>query len=57
MNKKVIYVDFVFRKKRASSYKFHFLSLLNLKIKYFLYSFFKKEEVYESKIYPFKKIL
>ena len=57
MNKKVIYVDFVFRKKRTSSYKFHFLSLLNLKIKYLLYSFFKKEEVYESKIYPFKKIL
>lgn len=57
MHKKVIYVDFVFRKKRTSSSKFHFLSKFSIKIKQLLYHILKKETVQEPKIYQFKKIL
>lgn len=57
MHKKVIYVDFVFRKKRTSSSKFHFLSKFSIKLKQLLYHILKKETTQESKIYQFKKIL
>ncbi|GAB6169070.1 hypothetical protein JCM1393_15300 [Clostridium carnis] len=58
MNKKIIYVDFVFRRKRISSKKLHFLCSINIKLKnLFQYFLRKQKKNINSKIYPFKKVL
>lgn len=66
MKKNVIYVDFIFTKKRINTNRFHILSLINLKFRTFLYSLYnlnpKKDKAsklnsYKSNVYKFKKVL
>lgn len=61
MKKKIIYVDFVFTKKRINTNRFHILSLINLKFRTFLYSLYnrnsKKYETSKSNVYKFRKVL
>lgn len=58
MNRKIIYVDFVFKRKKLSSRTMHFIYKLNIKLKHFINKMFKKKHVKNnSKVYPFKKVL
>lgn len=58
MNRKVIYVDFVFKRKKLSSKTTHFIYKIKLKIKNFLNNLFKTKKLKSNfKIYPFKKVL
>lgn len=63
MNRKIIYVDFIFKKKRITSKPLLFIYRTKITIKNFLnklfniksYSRIKKLD--NSNIYPFKKVL
>lgn len=58
MNRKIIYVDFVFKRRKLSSRTTHFIYKLNAKIKLLINKIFKKKYVKtNSKVYPFKKVL
>ena len=58
MNKKIIYVDFVFKKKKISSKTFYLFYRLKIKLSILFNKYFhKNEKPEESKIYPFKKVL
>lgn len=58
MNKKIIYVDFVFKKKKISSKTFYLFYRLKIKLSILFNKYFRKnEKPEESKVYPFKKVL
>ncbi|GAA0086704.1 hypothetical protein UT300007_31450 [Clostridium sp. CTA-7] len=58
MNRKIIYVDFVLKRKKLSSRTIHFIYKLNIKLNHLINKIFKKKYVKNnSKVYPFKKVL
>lgn len=58
MNRKVIYVDFVFKRRKLSSRTIHFIYKLKIKLKLLINKIFKKKSIKNSsKVYPFKKVL
>ena len=58
MNRKVIYVDFVFKRRKLSSRTIHFIYKLKIKLKLLINKIFKKKRIKNSsKVYHFKKVL
>ena len=58
MNRKVIYVDFVFKRRKLSSRTIHFTYKIKIKLKLLINKIFKKKRIKNSsKVYPFKKVL
>ncbi len=58
MNRKVIYVDFVFKRRKLSSRTIHFIYKIKTKFRLLYNKIFKNKRIKNSsKIYPFKKVL
>ncbi len=60
MNRKVIYVDFVFKRRKLSSRTMHFIYKLKTKFILLYNKIYKKKKIKiknSSKVYPFKKVL
>lgn len=58
MNRKIIYVDFVFKRRKLSSRTIHFIYKLKIKLKRLFNKIFKNRmKKTNSNIYPFKKVL
>ncbi|GAA0752247.1 hypothetical protein SDC9_45561 [bioreactor metagenome] len=58
MNRKIIYVDFVFKRRKLSSRTIHFIYKLKVKLKHLFNKIFKnRKRKINSNIYPFKKVL
>ena len=58
MNRKVIYVDFVFKRRKLSSRTIHFIYKIKIKLKLLINKIFKKKRIKNSsKVYTFKKVL
>ncbi len=58
MNRKIIYVDFVFKRRKLSSRTIHFIYKLKIKLKRLFNKIFKnRRKKTNSNIYPFKKVL
>lgn len=63
MNRKIIYVDFIFKKKRITSKTLLFIYKMKINIKlnfnklFNIKSYVKTKNSNNSKLYPFKKVL
>ena len=58
MNKKIIYVDFVFKKKKMPSKIFYIFYRIRVRLSVLFNKYFHKtKKAEETKIYPFKKVL
>ena len=63
MNRKIIYVDFIFKRKRITSKPLLFIYRTKITIKKFFSKLFKiksysrMKKLGDSNIYPFKKVL
>lgn len=63
MNRKIIYVDFIFKRKRITSKTLLFIYKVKINIKSFFNNLFdiksykNEETVNNTKLYPFKKVL
>lgn len=63
MNRKIIYVDFIFKKKRITSKPLLFIYKIKINIKilfnklFNIKSYGRKKKSNDSKLYPFKKVL
>ncbi len=58
MKRKIIYVDFVFKKKKISSKISYIFYKIKIKLSIIFNKYFcKNKKSKETKIYPFKKVL
>lgn len=58
MNEKIIYVDFVFKRKKISSKTFYIFYRIKVRLNLFFNKYFyKTKKSEETKIYSFKKVL
>ena len=58
MNEKIIYVDFVFKRKKISSKTFYIFYRIKVRLSLLFNKYFHKtKKPEETKIYEFKKVL